>query len=194
MLFYIHPCPFSHLYPDVAFCYLALNLLNNVAVSLLTLSSVFPCVLLVFYVPYGLALAILSFIIMPSYCWMPSHAMKCFVISDLSSRRCLHNSVYVMLSFSAKSESVYETCYVYMCAIISSVPFRLVISKGLLIYAFSIFTPWICFLWYVLVSCCLLSLNIASWYCFWHVSIFTVCEADIFCTFAMLVWTCSSVI
>ena len=39
---YIHPCPWLNLSPDVACCYLALKLLNNVAVSLLTLSSVLP--------------------------------------------------------------------------------------------------------------------------------------------------------
>ena len=36
----IHSCPWLHLYPVVACCYLAPKLLNNVAVSLLTLSSV----------------------------------------------------------------------------------------------------------------------------------------------------------
>ena len=60
---------------------------------------------------------------MSSYCELPSKAMKCFVMSDLSSQRCLRNSVYALLSFSAKSVSVYETCYVYMGAIIYSVPF-----------------------------------------------------------------------
>ena len=42
MSIYIHPCPWLNLYPDVAYCNLALKLLNNVAVSLLTLSLVFP--------------------------------------------------------------------------------------------------------------------------------------------------------
>ena len=103
-----HPFPVLHLYTNLACCNLALNLLNNVAVSLLTWSSVLTCALLVIHAPYELDLAILSFIIIPYYCWMPSHAMKCFLMSDLSSQRCLHNSVYAMLSFSAKSESVYE--------------------------------------------------------------------------------------
>ena len=141
MLCYIHPCLGLHLQPAVACCYHALNLLNNVAVSLLTLSSVLPCVLLVISEPYDYVIAMFSFIIMSSYCWMPSHAMKCFVMSDLSSQRCLHNSVFAMLSFSAKSESIYETCYVYMGAIISSVPFWIVISKGDLFYAISRFMP-----------------------------------------------------
>ena len=62
-------------------------------------------------------------------------------MSDLSSQRCLHNSVYAMLCFSAKSESVYETCYVYMGVILSSDPFWLMVSKGLLLYALSSFMP-----------------------------------------------------
>ena len=36
----IHPCPWLHLYPVVAYCNLAPKLIYNVAVSLLTLSSV----------------------------------------------------------------------------------------------------------------------------------------------------------
>ena len=43
--------------------------------------------------------------------------------------------------FSAKSESVNETFYVYMGAIISSDPFWLMVSKGLLLYALSSFMP-----------------------------------------------------
>ena len=49
---YIHPCPSLHLYPALACCNLALKLLDNVAVNMLTLSSVFamsfasdPCIL-----------------------------------------------------------------------------------------------------------------------------------------------------
>ena len=64
-------------------------------------------------------------------------------MSDFSSQRCLHNSVYAMLSFSAESESVYETFYVYMGAIISSVPFWLVISKGLLFYTINRFMAFL---------------------------------------------------
>ena len=40
MLCSIHPYPWLHLWPTVAYCNLAPKLLNNVAVSLLTLSSV----------------------------------------------------------------------------------------------------------------------------------------------------------
>ena len=60
--------------------------------------------------------------------------MQCFVVSELSLQGCLHNSVYAMLCFSAMSETVNNTCYVYMGAIVSSVPFWLMISKGLLFY------------------------------------------------------------
>ena len=64
--------------------------------------------------------------------------------------------------FSAKSESVNETCYVYMGAIIFSVPFWLMVSKGLLLYALSRFIPCLCLLCSVPVACCYLALNIAS--------------------------------
>ena len=68
---------------------------------------------------------------------------------------------------------VNETCYVYMGSIISSMPFWIIISKGLLFYAFSSFMPCLCLIWYVPVACCLLALNMGSWCYFWHVSIFT---------------------
>ena len=67
-----------------------------------------------------------------------------------------------MFQFSAKSESVNETCYVYMGAIIFSVPFWLMVSKGLLLYALSRFTPCLVLLCYVPVACCYLALNSAS--------------------------------
>ena len=92
----IHPCHWLHLYPAVACCNLALKLLNNVAVSLLTLSSVLPCALLVIHAPYELALAMLSFINMSSYCWLPCHAMYCSVVSGTSSPTCLLIVVSVM--------------------------------------------------------------------------------------------------
>ena len=60
-----------------------------------------------------------------------------------------------------------------MGAIISSVPFWLMISKGLLIYDFSRIMPCLGLLLYVPVECCLLALNMASWCYFWHASIFT---------------------
>ena len=67
--------------------------------------------------------------------------MQCLVLSESSSQRGLRISVFAMPSFSAKSESVNETCYVYMGAIIFSVPFGLMVSKGLLFYALSRFMP-----------------------------------------------------
>ena len=69
--------------------------------------------------------------------------MQCFVVSGMSSQSCYRESVYAMLCFSAKSETVNKTCYVYMGVIISSVPFWLMVSKGLLLYAFSSFMPFL---------------------------------------------------
>ena len=86
---YIHSCPWLHLYPAVTCCNLALNLLNNVAVSLITLSSVLPCVLLVIHAPYELAIAMLSFKNMSSFCWLPFHAIYGSVVSGTSSPTCL---------------------------------------------------------------------------------------------------------
>ena len=96
----IHPCPLLHLQPAVACYNLALKLLNNVAVSLLTLSSMLPCLLLVIQACYELDLAIFSFINMPSYCWSPCHAMYCSVVSGTSSPTCL------LIVVPAMSESV----------------------------------------------------------------------------------------
>ena len=84
------------------------------------------------------------------------------MFSESSSQRCLHNSVYAMLCFSAKFESINETCYVYMGAIISSDPFWLMVSKGLLLYALSSFMPCLVFLCSDPVTCSYLALNIAS--------------------------------
>ena len=56
----IHPCSWLHLWLAVTCCNHALKLLNNVVVSLLTLSSVLPWALLVIHVPYELVLARLS--------------------------------------------------------------------------------------------------------------------------------------
>ena len=41
------------------------------------------------HAPYELALAIFSFIIMSSYCWLPCHTMYCSVVSGSSSPTCL---------------------------------------------------------------------------------------------------------
>ena len=88
--------------------------------------------------------------------------MKCLVLSASSSQTCLHNSVYAMSSFSAKSESVNETCYVYMGAIIFSLPFWLMVIKGLWLYALSRFMPCLVFMSSDPVACCYLALSIAS--------------------------------
>ena len=85
MSFSIHPCPWLHLWLAVDCCYHAPNLLNNVVVSLLTLSSMLPRLLLVIHAPYELAISMLSFINMYYYCWLPFHAMYCSVVSDSSS-------------------------------------------------------------------------------------------------------------
>ena len=100
MLCSIHSCPWLHLYPDVTCCNLAPELLNNVAVSLLTLSSMLPWLLLVIRACYELALAMLSCMNMPSYCWSPLHAMRCSVVSGTSSPTCL------LIVVSAMYESV----------------------------------------------------------------------------------------
>ena len=109
---------------------------------------------------YELALAMVSFMNMSSFYWYAYVIKQCFVVSGMSSQSCYH-------------ESVNKTCYVCMGAIIFSVPFSLMISKGVLFYAFSRFMPFVCLLWYVPVACCLLALNMASWCYSWHVSIFT---------------------
>ena len=67
--------------------------------------------------------------------------MQFLVVSASSSLTCLRNSVFAMFQFSAKSESVNETCYVYMGAIVSSDPFWLMVTKGILLHALSSFMP-----------------------------------------------------
>ena len=79
--------------------------------------------------------------------------MQCLVVSASSSQTCLHNSDYAMFQFSAKSESVNETCYVYMGAIMFSVPFWPIVSKELLLCALSIFMPCLVLLCPVPVAC-----------------------------------------
>ena len=114
-----------------------------------------------------------SFINMLSCCMYACFVMHCFVMSASSSQRCLHNTVSAMLCFLPSLKHVNKTCYVYMGAILSSDPFWLMVSKGLLLYALSRFIPCLVLPWYVPVACCFLALNIASWCCFWHVSIFS---------------------
>ena len=73
---------------------------------------------------------------------------ECIELANMPSYFCLCH-----VQFSAKSESVNETCYVYMGAIMSSDPFWLMVSKGLLLYALSRFMPCLCLLCYVPVAC-----------------------------------------
>ena len=63
--------------------------------------------------------------------------MHCFVVSESSSQRGLHIIISAMLCFLLSLKPDNETCYVYMLAIISSGPFWLMVSKGLLSCAFS---------------------------------------------------------
>ena len=62
--------------------------------------------------------------------------VECIELANIPTQLCLCH-----VQFSAKSESVNETCYVYMVAIVSSDPFWLMVSKGLLLYALSSFMP-----------------------------------------------------
>ena len=67
------------------------------------------------------------------------HAMpcgECIELVNMPMYLC-----FCRVQFSAKSESDNETCYVYMGAIVSSDPFWLMVSKGLLLYALSRFMP-----------------------------------------------------
>ena len=58
---------------------------------------------------------------------------ECIELTKVPSQLCQCHALF--------AESVNETCYVYMHAIISSGPFWLMVSKGLLIYALSRFMP-----------------------------------------------------
>ena len=80
---------------------------------------------------YELALAMVSLMNMPSCCRYASFVMHCLVVSATSSQRGLHIIVSAMLCFLPSPKPDNETCYVYMLAIISSVPFWLIVSKGL---------------------------------------------------------------
>ena len=119
-------------------------MLNNVAVSLLTLSSAFPCVLLVIHAPYELALTMLRFLDMSTYCCIPCDAMKYFVVSGMSLQSFYRESVSAMLCFSSKSETDHITCHVFLGATIFSVHLWLKLSKGVLFYAFITSIPYLC--------------------------------------------------
>ena len=112
-----------------------------------------------------------SFMNMSSCYWYSYVVMQCFVVSGMSLQSCYHESISTMFLTFTKSESVNITCYAYLGAIIFSVPFWLMFSKGVSLSALEAchaFFPWL-----VHVACCLLAVNFASWCCFWHVSIFT---------------------
>ena len=72
---------------------------------------------------------------MPYCCRYACFVMDFFVVSASSSPRCLHITVSAMLCFLLSLKPVNETCYVFMLAIISSGPFWLMVSKGLLLYS-----------------------------------------------------------
>jgi len=78
-----------------------------------------------------------------------------------------------MLCFSSKSETDHIICHVCIDTTILSTHLWLKFIKGVLFFAFSTSMTCLCLPWYVPVACCLLALNIATWCCFWHVSIFT---------------------
>ena len=67
-----------------------------------------------------------------------------------------------MFEISAKSESVNETCYVHMVAIVFSDTFWLMVTKGLLLSALSSFMPCLAFPCYVPVACSFHARKIAS--------------------------------
>ena len=100
---------------------------------------ILPRMLQLIHARYEIVLAMVSFLIMSS-CWQyVCHAMPCVECIELANMPTY--ICFCHVQFSAKSESVNETYYVYMGAIISSVTFWLMISKGLLFYAFSRFMP-----------------------------------------------------
>ena len=114
LLFAILPCVFEHVlvisgdssvfmfcyalpvHHAHAFCFLGEVLQHVVLVLAICLVAVLDRLLLVFHAPYERALAMISFINMPSYYWLPCHAMFCYVVSYTSSLTCLHNSVSAM--------------------------------------------------------------------------------------------------
>ena len=117
--------------------FLARLLLNIVPGRLLTCYSTLPWVLLVMHVPSMLALAMLSLLDMYTSCWLPSNAMRCLVMSELSLQSCYHESVPAMSYFSSKCETVNITCHVCMGTTLFSMPLWVMISKRVLFYVLS---------------------------------------------------------
>ena len=73
----------------------------------------------------------------------------CLVYHEQLCSECIeHMKVpsFICYCHALFAESVNETCYVYVGAIIFSDPFWLMVSKGLLIYALSRFMPCLIFL------------------------------------------------
>ena len=79
---------------------------------------------------------------------------ECIKLTKVPSYLCQCHALF--------AESVNETCYVYVGAIIFSDPFWLMVSKGLLIYALGRFMPCHILLCIVPVAGCLLALNMPS--------------------------------
>ena len=108
MSYSIHPCPWLHLCPSVAVCNLSLKLLNNVAVSLLTLSSVLPWALLVIHAPYELSITV-GYLVMPCIAlwWVVQAHQHAFIILFLPylnlyyNLLCLHGCHHIFWSFLA---------------------------------------------------------------------------------------------
>ena len=115
MLYSIHPCPRLKLWLVVDCCYHAPKLLNNIVVSLLTLSSVLPCALLVIYAPYDYSIAMFSSINVSSYCWSPCHCMYCSVVSCKSSPTCLLIVVPAMYCYSEPVISLAMFAWILPC-------------------------------------------------------------------------------
>ena len=136
--------PFMPLVGFIACCSLLQScskLLNNVAVSLLTLSSMLPCLFLGIHALYELAIAVLSFINIPSYCWSPCHAMYCSVVSGSSSPTCLLIVVSAMSCYFHQVWICHITCHDSMDATMFSVDLWNAFSKEVLLSAFSTSMP-----------------------------------------------------
>jgi len=111
------------------------------SLNLLTKLAMFTWLPLYFLIPFGLWLV-------RDFCcmlWVAScHALLCHDMLCNELIKLVNMPTWICFAMSwnfTKSESVNETCYVYMGAIISSDPFWLMVSKGLLFYAFSRFMP-----------------------------------------------------
>ena len=100
-LWYIHPYPCLQLWSAVACLNIALLLLQNVPGRLFTCYSILPRLLQLIHSCYVFSLAMVSIINTPSCCRYACFVMHCFVVSESSSPRCLHNSVYCHALFSA---------------------------------------------------------------------------------------------